>query len=157
MRTYLLALCALLSLQANPFDLKGYALGQPMTECPQGSTVFGPANQPVVSCDLGPTTVANQPVSRLVVAFFEGKVVTIFAGLTQSGQYSNTEVRDALIEKFGEPNSSLTKRHLNEYRWRGNGGQLMSLDGWKGNLIIQDLDAHRRARSVSAGSNKSDL
>jgi len=101
--------------------------------------------------------VANQPVSRLVVAFFEGKVVTIFAGLTQSGQYSNTEVRDALIEKFGETNSSLTKRHLNEYRWRGNGGQLMSLDGWKGNLIIQDLDAHRRARSVSAGSNKSDL
>lgn len=106
-------------------------------------------------CSLGPTTLANQEVTDHVVVFADGAVTGIMFQLTGRGFNANREVRDALIEKFGPP-SSRSKPHINDYVWDKN-GMTLALDGYKGNVLMLDMEANRRIRSEESKVNKSDL
>ena len=140
---------------AQAFDLKGFRLGEPMTECPAGSVVTSKPGARQTMCSLGPTTVANQPASDHVVVFSGGAVIGVMIQLGQKGFHANGDVLQALKEKFGAPSSS-SKSHLNRYEWES-GGHLLLLDGYRGHLMLLDMPAHSRDRRLDGQTNKQDL
>lgn len=148
---------ALLSLSAHAqeLELKGFKLGAPMEVCPDGSTASGKPGGRQTMCSFGPTTVANQPAKDQVVVFSGGVVVGVMIRLARQGFNANGEVLYALREKFGQPSAD-SKPHINQYNW-ARGSHLLSLDGYKGLLMLLDLDAHRRDREIEGKQNKDDL
>lgn len=141
---------------AHAYDLKGFELGQPMESCPAETREAKKDRAGVLLCDLGPTTLANQPANSMIVGLYQGRVVSIFVGLEERGRNANDVVRIALEQKFGPPNRQLSKPHVNSYTWMS-GEKLLGLDGWKGSVVVLDVEAHKRARSEAATSGKSDL
>lgn len=137
------------------FELKGLRLGAPMTECPQGARQSSKPGARQTMCSLGPTTLANQEVTDHVVVFADGAVIGVMFQLTGRGFNANREVRDALIEKFGAP-SSRSKPHVNDYVW-DRSGMTLALDGYKGNVLMLDMEANRRIRAEESKTNKNDL
>lgn len=155
--TGLIAVCgwtlANAQLTADPLSLKGFYLGQEMRQCPP-ETLSEETRGGRTMCGLGPTTLANQPADWHVVILIDGKVAGVMVKLPGRGPNANSTVREALIEKFGQPSSS--KPHVNEARWnRGDG--VLSFDGYRGTVLISDLAANRRRSSDAAAENKKDL
>lgn len=141
------------SAAAQAFEIKGYTIGAPMADCPDGTLKRG-GKAPEIECHLGPTTLANTPVEHVILSLYDGKVLSVLFFLVSKGQYANTPVRDALAEKFGPPTSA--KSHINEYHWL-RAGQHMALNGWRGHLLIYDTAAQQQVRREQQQSNKKDL
>ena len=138
----------------EPLALKGFRLGQPMDQCPAEATKAMPNRDGTTMCMLGPTTFANQTASLHAISIADGKIVNVVIALTDKGPYANGPVLEALREKFGSP--TLAKAHLNDYVWQ-RGSQVLSLDGYRGMVLLSDLqDAGQRANST-AKKNKGDL
>jgi hypothetical protein len=138
---------------AQAFDLKGYAVGAPMADCPE-ETIKRGGKAPEIECHLGPTTLANAPVEHVILSIYEGKLVSVLFFLSKKGQYANGEVRDALMEKFGRPTS--TKAHINEYNWL-RPGQHLAMNGWQGHIYLYDTEATQRMKTERQQTNKKDL
>lgn len=137
----------------EPLSLKGFSLGQEMPKCPP-ETTSAQTKDSRTMCQLGPTTLANQPADWHAVIIIDGKVSGVFVKLPSGGPHAYSSVRDALVEKFGQPTSN--KPHINEARWNIGGGML-SFDGWKGMVLMTDLEANSRRAGEAAKENKKDL
>jgi len=150
---------ALLSLSftgASAFEMKGLSIGQEMPACPdptrdKADTAIPGGTVCVWSVD----TIAGTPVKSAFFTLLDGRVVSFYIELSRSGRYENSDIRAAMVEKYGLPNTE-SKPHINQYRW-GNRSKLLALDGWKGHLIAFDLDAVQRARTSHAKEQKNDL
>lgn len=137
----------------DAMELKGYVLGAPMADCP-AETVARTPRPPELMCQLGPTTLANQPVKAVVVSIYQGRIASVFFSLEERGRNAHGTLRDALQEKFGPPSDS--KPHVNEYTWR-RGQQGMRLDGWTGGVLLIDREAQTRMDRERRDSGKKDL
>lgn len=145
---------ATLAQDIEPLSLKGFRLGQAMAQCPADSTAEEAGKDGSTLCNLGPTTLANHPATAHAVVLADGKVVGVMVSLPDRGPNASTQIRDALIEKFGQPTSR--KSHLNEARWiRGN--EALSFDGYRGAVILVDVVATRRRAASAAKANQKDL
>lgn len=138
---------------AEAFELKGYTIGAPIADCPEGTIKRG-GKAPEIDCHLGPTTLANTPVEHIIVSLYEGKISSVLFFLSDKGQYANSAVRDALTEKFGAPTSA--KTHVNQYHWL-RAGQHMALNGWRGHLFVYDTAAQAQVKKAQQQTNKNDL
>jgi hypothetical protein len=138
---------------AEGFEIKGYTLGAAMESCPAG-TLERKQKGPVLYCSLGPTTLANQEVKSILISIFEGKLSSVMFNLAARGRNANSAVRDALVEKFGEPTGG--RRHLGEYSW-GRGSEALSFDGWSGLVLVFDRLVEERAKRQSTDANKKDM
>lgn len=139
--------------QAEPFGLKGYELGAPMTACPDITIAKG-VIKGVTQCWLGETTLADEPATDLILFLVGGKVAGATVKMKGKGLDSNAGVRAALTAKYGEPNTN--RSHLGEYRWQ-QGSASISLDTINGTIVAQDLAAMREAERQAAEKSKSDL
>jgi hypothetical protein len=138
---------------AQSFELKGFAIGIPMSICPPG-TIDSRSVAGETVCVLGPTTLANQPASAVMLGLYEGKISSVTIRMQATGRGANGEVRDALIERHGKPTGG--RAELGEYSW-GNGKELISLDAWRGSVLLYDPALQARIRAEAAKSNKKDL
>jgi hypothetical protein len=134
-------------------NLKEFTLRAPMSDCPAG-TLQRLVRDPAIDCVLGPTTLANQPVKRVLLTLFEGRIQSVMFDFKQSGLYVSREVPDALTEKFGRPTSD--KPHINQTTWKL-GTDLLFFDGVEGSVILLDAEAERRISSIASRRNKKDL
>jgi hypothetical protein len=137
----------------EPFSLKGYTLGQEMAQCPP-ETRGEETRDRGTMCNLGPTTLANQPAEWHAVLLIDGRVASVVVKLPRGGPNAHSSIRGALIEKFGQPTSS--KPHVNEARW-DRGDSVLSFDGYRGTVLTSDLAANRRRSGEAAKENKKDL
>lgn len=150
----ILAIPVAANAQGTPgMELKGFALGAPMSDCPAG-TLQRTEKPPELLCLMGPNTLANEPVKSVLISIFDGRVASVMFFLERSGRYAHGNVRDALVEKFGPPDVS--KSHLNEYGWR-RGPERLALDGWKGHVVMYDSAEQERIRRVRSEAGKKDL
>lgn len=156
-RYTLLALAVMAtSAVAGNFDLKGYRLGDPMNACPAGSSARPNKEFPSETvCRMSGLTLANTPTEYVEVSFQDGHISTVlFSFPRASGRYAYSEVKDALIQKFGTPLSA--KEHVNEYMWMS-GEEVLGFDGWRGSLILFDRSEYKRNKANAAQKNKSDI
>jgi hypothetical protein len=140
-----LFLCASLC-NAQGLSLKEYQLGASMAACPPG-TLSHKVEGPALNCKLGPTTFANQAVKEVEATIFEAKLSSVMFVLAASGPDANSKVLDALKEKYGAP--SMGSPESNKFSWF-KGDQVISFDGWKGHVLLADLDAEKRELTVKA-------
>ena len=145
---------AVRSQAGEALSLKGFHLGQEMAQCPPDTVSDEIGKDGTMMCNLGPTTLANHPATAHAVILAEGKVIGVMVRLPGRGAHASTPVRDALIDKFGEPTSR--KAHLNEARWL-RGAELLYFDGYNGTVALADMAASKRRAATAAKANKKDL
>lgn len=138
---------------APPFSIKGYSTGQPMETCPS-DTLQQERKGAFKICTLGPSTYAGEAVKNTTLVLSSGQIISVSITLNDRGQHANSEIRKALIERYGQPTSS--KEHINEYIWNKNSITLV-LDGWKGDLTLLDIDSYKAAAKKNAVANQSDM
>ena len=141
------------SVVAQGLAIKDYQLGAPMSSCPPGSSVVV-SDGPETICELGPTTLANQPAKSFTVAFYQDQISMVYVKLSARGQYANGDVLQALREKFGFV--SKPQSHINRYTWY-RGTQTLVFDGWDGSVLLMDQVTYRKISAEKAEKNKSDL
>jgi hypothetical protein len=157
MRNFLIALGVGITLAAHssePFSLKGYVIGSEQVGCPSGAVKEQQMRTGEIMCSMGPTTLANQAASDYVVVLKANKISGVMFKMVDRGRYANSAVVDALKAKYGEPTKQ--KANLNEFSWQ-QGSLLLSVDGYKGNILLIDLGQARKTQEESALSNKDDL
>lgn len=135
------------------FSLKGFSLGQPLNTCPTGSRLLG-NSAGFISCSIGPTTYAGTQSEKFYVTIVDGKIAGAQIHLGHGGPNGHSSVADAMIEKFGLP--SFRKDHINELKWE-KGNQILSFDGWKGVVLMVDLDLYEKGKAARAAEGKKDL
>lgn len=138
----------------DALSLKGFYLGQDMAQCPAETVSVDNSQDGSITCNLGPTTFANRPATAHAVMLAGGKVVGAAVWLPERGFTASEPIRAALFEKFGRPTEY--KPHVNEASWR-RGDEVLSFDGYRGNVLLVDLDALRRRAAAAAKTNKKDL
>lgn len=138
---------------SQPFSIKDYTLGQVMTSCP-ADTVTQQEKGEMTFCILGPTTYATAPVKNISLMLAESQVIAVSVDFNERGQYANSTVLNALVQRYGEASGS--KKHINQYAWiRRN--ILLMFDGWKGSLMLIDNDKFNAATAKAAKSSKKDM
>lgn len=138
---------------AQHFEIKGYGVGRALADCP-AETVKRSVRGRAITCQLGATTVANQPANVVYITIFDGQVTSYGFGLEARGRNASGPLLEALVERFGRP--SIERGHVNEYYWDV-GTERLALDGWKGLLMVIDRVALERQRREEAQTNKKDM
>lgn len=157
MRSFVIIASFLIALTAHadePFSLKGYVIGAEQNGCPDGALAQQQSRTGETLCNLGPTTLANEPAVDHLVALKDNKISSVMLKMRNRGRYANRAVVDALKSKYGAPTEQ--KEHLNEFRWR-QGSLILSVDGYTGLVILTDLNQVRKTKEESAVKNKDDL
>jgi hypothetical protein len=147
------ALAAAAPCWAQGFELKGFALGIPMSHCPPG-TIDSRVVSGEMVCVLGPTTLANQEATAVLLGYFEGKISSVAIRMKASGRGANADLRDAISARYGKPTGG--RDHVGEYIW-GNGKEQIRLDAWRGVVILDEPALQARIRAEAAKANKKDL
>lgn len=157
MRIFLIAAglgIALAAQAGEPFSLKGFAIGAEQNGCPNGTVKEQKIRTGEIMCSMGPTTLANQAASDHVVVLKDNKISGVMFKMVERGRYANSVVVDALKAKYGEPTKQ--RSNLNDYIWQ-QGSLMLSVDGYKGNVLLIDLGQARKSQEEAAASNKGDL
>ncbi len=139
--------------QEAALELKGLKPGDVMEVCPPDSRIV-PTRSAETLCGMGPTTLANQEASDHLVSFHNGRVVAVMYQLRARGQHANAPVKAAFVEKYGPP--TLSKPHINDFAWERQ-GVILSLDGWKGTVVLIDRSLAEAAQKASAQRSKGDI
>jgi hypothetical protein len=148
-------LASVAAVAAEPIgELRGYKVGVPMSECPSESLKVDKRGNKLM-CKLPVNSLANQPLSDFALIINNGIVEGVMANTGQRGQHANSQIRDALLEKFGPATD--TKAHINSYIWQDQNGLTLAFDGWKGTVILIDRNTVRKGAAESAKANKDDL
>lgn len=83
-----------------------------------------------------------------------GELIAVMVNFKHSGQYANSDVLNALVQRYGQPSSM--KKHINEAVWiRRNA--MLRFDGWKGTLALMNKDKFDAANGKNAVSNQKDM
>ena len=157
MRFFVIAVSFMVALTAHanePFSLKGYVIGSEQNGCPNGTLSEQQIRTGETMCKMGPTTLANQPADDHVVVLKGNKISGVMLLMHDRGRYANKEVVDALKSKYGEPTKQ--KPHQNDFMWQ-QGGVMLSVDGWKGKVLLIDMNQTRKTHEEAAIQNKDDL
>lgn len=133
--------------------LKGFTVGSPMSACPPETVRQQSTRDGTTLCNLGPTTVANQPARDILVAHRDGVLLSVMIQLEARG-ISTGAVMDALQAKHGPP--TRTSEILNEHHWHSGDAALL-FDGRRGVLMLADVRTGQRNRQKQAEDNKRDL
>lgn len=134
--------------------LKGFTLGTPMDACPPNTVSQQTTRDGTTLCNLGPTTLANQPARDMLVALRDGQLLAVMVQLEARGSSANGAVLDALVARHGAPSRSSDV--LNEHRWLS-GNAALFLDGRRGTVMLTDVRAGQVNRQRQAEDNKRDL
>lgn len=138
----------------EPFSLKGYEIGTEMNGCPAGTVSEQQTGTNEIMCSLGPTTLANQAAVDHAVKLKDNKISGVMFKMAERGRYANRSVVEALKAKYGKP--AKEKPHLNEFTWQ-QGSLVLAIDGYKGLLLLMDLERARKTQREAAANNKDDL
>lgn len=136
------------------FSLKGYVIGAEQNGCPDGALLQHQMPTGETMCNLGPTTLANEPAGDHVVVLKGNKISGVMFKMRNRGRYANRAVVDAFKSKYGAPTEQ--KVHLNEFIWK-QGSLVLSVDGFTGLIILVDVNEARKTKEESAVKNKDDL
>lgn len=137
----------------QPFSIKGYSPGQAMSSCPS-DTVTQEKKGAFLACILGPSTYAGAAIKNTSLMISGGQLIAVTIDLKDRGQYANSNVLNALVQRYGQPSGS--KKHINQYAWTRRNILLM-FDGWKGSLALMDNDKFAAASSKDAIANQKDM
>lgn len=137
---------------AEDLSIKGYAPGQPLSACPENSV--STPGKPLLMCSLGATTYAGAEAKDISLVIYNNEIIGVMVALRERGPHANSGVLAAMKEKFGNPTES--KPHVNEYRWR-QGSVILSFDGYRGTVLLADIEKNRKAVESGAKANKGDL
>ena len=156
MKPLAVAVLCIACTSASAFEMKGISIGQEMAACPDPTQDKADTAIPGGTvCTWTVDTIAGAPVKAAFFTLLDGRVASFYIQLQRSGQYENSDVRGAMVEKYGTPNAD-SKPHINLYRW-GDRYKMLALDGWKGHVVAFDIEAVQRAKRNHAQKSKSDL
>lgn len=137
---------------AEDFSVKGYVLGQKMSECPENS-IRNPGKT-VLLCNLGPTTYAGADAVDHLVGIYNNEIISVMVLLKDRGMYANSAVLAAMKEKYGAP--TISKAHINNYIWQ-KGPLALGFDGYAGRIGLIDIEKNRAANKIRAKADQDDL
>jgi hypothetical protein len=135
-----------------PVSLLGYAIGQKLDACPEGSKTVVREHRKL--CSLGPTTFAGTRALDHSITLFNGQVIGIRIGVR--GQAANPQVLAHLRDQFGDPDGSFSKPDLHSYIWV-RGSVVVHFDGVVGAIQINDVLMTEVAKLRIAPTNQFDF
>jgi len=133
------------------FELKGYALGADLANCPAGFTTD--RDGAITQCRSLRETLGGKPVKYFVIYTYKAKIV----GVAARGMDKPMDVANALIMKFGQPLES--KKRLQEYTWN-KGDAIMRVDAFNstgGTVMLKDFAGYGAGKAENARAAQSDL
>lgn len=144
------------SAQANaPVSILGYAIGQKLEACPQGSQ--GTRKDFRWLCHLGPATLAGTSALEHSIVLFNGEVI---ATLVRLGEQREPAVQGGVLselrERLGDPDGAYSKPDLKSYVWV-RGSVVTHFDAIAGLLSASDVIKTEVAKLRAAPSNQFDF
>ncbi len=139
---------------AASFELKGYAVGSLMESCPLDTLTILPQPDGITVCTLPITSVAGEEVQFFTLMLWSGRLMSIGVTGFPTTERSSSSVLQALIERFGLPQSE--SRVLRDYLWNGRSSR-MSFSGRKGTLVIVDTPTYSAMRKGRSERRSGDL
>ncbi|MDM0002563.1 hypothetical protein QTI24_28445 [Variovorax sp. J22P240] len=136
------------------YELKGYALGAELTAAPKGFRTK--TDGAMITYESDTETLAGKPVKAFVISTYQGKIASVGA----AGFDRPTEVANAIKLKFGEPNASMSKPHIQEYTWAKGGDSVMIVKAYSSNtsmVMLKDMKLSTAAQDVNAAAAQSDI
>lgn len=143
------------SAQANaPVSILGYAIGQKLEACPQGSQ--GTRKDFRWLCQLGPATLAGASALEHSIVLFNGEVIGALVRLGDHEDGIQSRILADLQERLGDPDRAYSKPDLKSYVWV-RGSVVTHFDAIAGLLSVSDVIKTEVAKLRAAPSNQFDF